>query len=196
MEGWLENVIRQIILYSLPVLISLTLVSLIESRLTGKESPHPFHAISWSGTWLPWFASILFSRATIIALPQPLSAGALPALYRACGHLVLCTIGFFLYSWSLGHPPATGLPPLHHWWAKVLMYYNLCMVAMNLVPLAGQWLGEIVLARLPSDITASLSNPRVSAVMYAVLAASPLLDWSIGAIVVFPIYERLASLAN
>jgi len=195
MDGWLENVIRQIILYSLPVLISLTTVSLVESKLSGKDIPTPFHTIGWSGTWLPWLASILFSRAMIIALPQPLDNGQLPAIYRAGGHLVLCIIGFFLYSWSLSHPPVTGLPPLHHWWAKVLMFYNLCMVGLNLLPLAGQWLGEIVLARLPSDIAASLSDPRGSAVMYAILAATPLLDWTIGAIVIFPIYEKLASLA-
>lgn len=195
MDGWLENVIRQIILYSLPVLISLTTVVAIESKLSGKKSPHPFYAIGWSGTWLPWLTSILFGRAMIIALPQPLGAGAKAALYRCGGHLLLCIIGFVLFSWSMDHKPATGLPPLHYWWAKVLMYYNLCMVAMNLVPLAGQWLGEIVIARLPADIAASLSEPRGSAVMYAVLAATPLLDWTLGAIVVFPIYEKLANLA-
>lgn len=196
METWLEIVVRQIILYSLPVLISLTTITAIESRLTGKSPPHPFFSIGWSGTWLPWIASILFGRGMIIALPQPLGSGALPALYRAGGHLILCTVGFFLYSWSLGHPPATGLPPLHHWWAKVLMFYNLCMVCLNLLPLAGQWLGEIVIARLPAEISASISSPHGSAVIYAVLAATPLLDWTVGAIVVYPIYGQLAALAD
>jgi len=193
MESWLENVVRQLILYSLPVLVSLTTVNLLESKLLRIPLPHPFHAIGWSGTWLPWLAAILFTRGTIIALPQPLQAGSRAALCRALGHLLLCGIGFLLYSWSLQQQPPTGLPPLHFWWAKVLMFYNLCMLCLHLLPLPGQWVGEMLLARLPAEIGASISSPHGSTVAHAFLAATPLLDLTIGAIVIFPIYEILAS---
>jgi len=195
MDGWLENVIRQLILYSLPVLVSLTTVTLIESKITGKAAPHPFHAISWTGAWIPLLVSILFGRGTIIALPQPLNSGSSAALFRCIAHLLLCAVGFFLYSFSLDHQPPTGLPPLHHWWAKVLMFFNLCMACMHLLPLPGQWMGELLLSSkwIGSDHeTIIRQHPTL---VHALFAASPLLDWSVGAIVIFPIYEKLASLA-
>ena len=195
MDAWLEIVVRQFILYSLPVLISLTMVTQIEAKLSKQPIPHPLFAIGWQGTWLPWFASILFTRGIIIALPQPLSTGSRAALYRLLAHLLLSAVGFLLYGWSLQHPPATGLPPLHHWWAKVLMFFNLCMAGMHLVPLPGQWAGELLLnsrqiTPLQRDI---ISQHR--ALIHALIAATPLLDWSVGGVIIFPIYEKLANLA-
>ncbi len=142
MDVWIETVIRQLILYSLPVLISLTFVSFIECKLIAKPAPHPFHAISWMGTWLPWIAAIFFSRAVIFALPRPVESGKHAALYRCSGHIILCITGFLLYCWSLNHQPPTGLPPLHLWWAKILMFFNLCMICMHLLPLPGMYVGE------------------------------------------------------
>ncbi len=195
MEAWLENVIRQCILYSLPVLISLTLVSIAESKLTGKESPHPFHAIGWAGTWLPWLAAILFGRGMVIALSQPVHQNVRAAFIRFVFHLILCGIGFLLYSWSLGHQPQAGLPSLHHWWAKVLMFFNLCMAIMHLVPLPGQMSGELLIGSGWVAEAHRLTIKQHPALIHAFIAATPLLDWSVGAIVVFPIYEQLASLA-
>ena len=195
MDVWFENVVRQFILYSLPVLISLTFVSLLESKLTRKDTPHPFHAVGWAGTWLPWLTSILFSRGIIIALSQPLKTGIRPATIRCLTHLLLCGFGFLLYSFSLAHQPPTGLPPLHHWWAKVFMFFNLCMTVMHLIPLPGQWAGELLLgSRWISKEHRKVIHQH-PAFMHAVLAATPLLDWSVGAIVIFPIYEQLANLA-
>lgn len=195
MDGWLENVIRQLILYSLPVLVSLTTIGMIESRMSSKPAPHPFHAIGWSGTWIPWLASVLFGRGIIIALPQPIGSGSRASLLRCLSHLLLCLIGFLLYSFSLDHQPPTGLPPLHHWWAKVLMFFNLCMACMHLLPLPGQWVGELVLNSkwVSGDHAASIrQHPTL---VHTLFAATPLLDWSVGAVVIFPIYEKLAGLA-
>lgn len=195
MDIWFENVIRQLILYSLPVLISLTFVSLLESKLTRTNTTHPFHAVSWAGTWLPWLTSILFGRGIIISLSQPLNTGARAAAIRFLIHLLLCGIGFLLYSWSLSHQPPTGLPPLHHWWAKVFMFFNLCMACMHLVPLPGQWTGELLLgSRWISKEHCEVIHQH-PAFIHAALAATPLLDWSVGAIVIFPVYEQLANLA-
>mgnify|MGYP005841218515 CR=1 FL=1 len=195
MDGWLENVIRQIILYSLPVLISLTIVSLAESKLTGKDTHHPFHAVSWAGTWLPWLASILFGRGMIIALSKPVEGGVKSTAYRFFSHLLLCGLGFMLYSWSLSHQPPTGLPPLHHWWAKVLMFFNLCMACMHLLPLPGQITGELLLDCRWVSAAHRHSIKQHPALIHAIMAATPLLDGSIGAIMVFPVYEHLANLA-
>jgi len=195
MDEWLTIVIRQLILYSLPVLVSLTLVILAESRLTGATIPHPFFAIGWRGTWLPLLASIAFHRGIIIALPNSLTSGVKTASVRLLAHVVLCVLGFVLFSWSLHHQAPTGLPPLHHWWAKVLMFFNLCMVGLHLLPLPGQWLGECLMARPPGlNIQSYLSKQHVWLVM-TVLAASPLLDFVLGATVVFPAYESLSNLA-
>lgn len=195
MEAWLEVVIRQFILYSLPLLISLTFVSFIESKLTHQPTPHPFYAISWMGTWLPWVAAILFSRAVIFSLPQPVGAGSRAALYRCLGHIILCITGFLLYSWSLNHQPPTGLPPLHLWWAKVLMFFNLCMVCMHLLPLPGMILGELLLPK-PWLSNLMQKNSRHNIALFTLLAASPLTDWLLGGSVIFPIYEQLANLAE
>ncbi|MES0371036.1 MAG: hypothetical protein ABUK11_02050 [Mariprofundaceae bacterium] len=195
MEIWLEAVIRQLILYSLPLLISLTFVSFIESKLTHQETAHPFFAISWMGTWLPLLAAILFSRAVIFSLPQPVASGSRAALYRCLGHIILCSTGFLLYSWSLNHQPSTGLPPLHLWWGKVLMFFNLCMACLHLVPLPGMLMGELILPRQWLSILTQ-NNSRHTITLFTLLAASPLTDWLLGSPVIFPIYEQLANLAE
>ncbi len=196
MDAWLEMVIRQIMLYALPVIISLTCVTMIESRLLRHELPHPFYAISWSGTWLPWIASILFTRGVIFSLPQPLLPGAKAALFRCLGHVSLSIIGFFLYSWSLSQQPPTGLPPIHHWWSKVFMFYNLCMASMHLLPLPGQWIGELLLTSKFGALVSKLSDRRYSVGIYTLLAASPLVDLILGEQVIYPVYAILANMAE
>ncbi len=191
MDAWLANLLRQIILYSLPVLISLTLVSLLEARLTGRPLPHPFYPLSWRGSWLPLFAGLLFQRGLLIAPPRMLVPSLRATAARFAGHLLLCAAGFLLYSLSLGHRPPTGLPPLHHWWAKVLMFFNLCMAALHLLPLPGQMLGALLAYRGGMRIT-----EQASVVLLTLLATSPLLDWLLGGLIVFPVYEMLSSLAH
>jgi len=79
--------------------------------------------------------AISFHRAIIFAMPQPVASGFKAAAIRAVSHLLLSAIGFVLYTVSLHWQPPTGLPPLHHWWCKVLMFFNLCMVSLHLIPL-------------------------------------------------------------
>ncbi len=195
MDAWLEIVIRQFILYSLPVLISLTTVSLVESGLIRQPAPHPFYAVSWAGTWLPWMAAIFFTRGIIFALPHPLQRGHRTAIYRCLTHLALCGLGLLLYSWSLRHHSPTGLPPLHHWWAKVFMFYNLCMACLHLLPLPGQWVGESLLYSKFGQALQRGVIRRYQVGIYIILAASPLPDRTIGSGMVFPVYEKLAGLA-
>jgi len=200
-DAWLEIVIRQIILYSLPMLVSLSMVGMIEARLSGRSLPHAFYPLRWKAAWLPCLASILFHRAVIFSLPRSISSGALPAAYRLTGHLLLCLLGFLLYAWSLAHPAVAGLPPLHHWWAKVLMYFNLCMVFLHLLPLPGMLLGEWLLPRLEkrySRVAASISSrfEDVSLWLWIALAASPLPDAILGAYGIFPVYAQVATWAT
>jgi len=199
MDAWLHIVIRQLILYSLPVIISLTLVVWIETRLTKRTLPHPFFAIAWRGTWIPLLASLAWHRGIIIALPNSLSTGVKSATIRCISHAILCILGFILFSWSLAYPAPTGLPPLHHWWAKVLMFFNLCMVSLHLLPIPGLMLGEWLLAshagkriahRLPRI------QPQHTWIIIALLALSPLLDLSIGTFIIFPVYESISNSAT
>jgi len=196
MDAWLANVIRQIILYSLPLLISLTLVGMLEARLRGQAMPHPFHPIAWRGTWLPWLAGLLFTRGVIIALPQPQQTGIIAAAARLLGHAGLTLAGFLLYTWSLHHMGESGLPPLHHWWAKVLMYFNLCMVTLHLLPLPGMMMGEWLATTRHGRPRAASLTPERGLWLWVVIAASPLRDWSLGAWLVYPAYEWLATAAN
>ncbi len=193
MDAWLDIVIRQIMLYALPVMISLTVAGWLEEP--GKPAPHPFHAIAWWGSWLPPLAGIAFHNGVIFALPRPRRAGPRPALNRLGAHLLLLAIGWLLYRVSLAHPPAAGLPPLHHWWAKVLMYFNLCMACLHLLPLPGMLAGEcFARSRIGAPFAAWLNDGR-QRILFALLAALPLLDLTLGGWLIFPIYERLASLA-
>jgi len=193
MDEWLNIVMRQLILYSLPLLISLTLVAAVEVRVSGNRVPHPFYAISWRGCWIPFFAALFMHRGVIIALPNPLAPGIKPAAIRLLAHVALCITGLFLYSWSLAHQPPAGLPPLHHWWAKVLMFFNLCMATLHLLPIPLLLVGEFIpknsfLGSLP----AGRSMPWI---VLALLAATPLLDLSLGVLIIYPVYEGLSSLA-
>jgi len=194
MEEWLAIVLRQLILYSLPVLISLTLLAAAEASFSRKSLPHPFYAVSGWTAWLPLLASICFHRGMIVALPRHLTADLASACIRFGMHLMLGLAGALLYSWSLQHPPATGLPPLHHWWAKVLMFFNLCMATMHLLPLPGFIAGEFVRRRLPT-LMQPLSTEKTS-LLLALLAATPILDWLLGGLIVFPVYEWLSHLAR
>lgn len=196
MDEWLNIVVRQLILYSLPVLVSLTCVTIIEAKFTASRQPHPFFALFWRGSWLPLLAALFFHRAIIIALPNPLQQGVKSSALRCSAHLLLCCVGFLLYAWSLDQQAPAGLPPLHYWWAKVMMFFNLCMVCLHLLPMPGLLMGELLLR---SDIKSLslLERLRPQAwCWFALLAASPLLDWSVGALMVFPLYEWLANSAN
>ncbi len=195
MEVWLEIVVRQIILYSLPVLISLSLIGMLEASLRKEPLPHPFHAIVWKSAWWPLLASIALQRAVIIALPQPLQWNLRGAWIRFLGHLAGVAIGFLLYQWSWQHQPSVGLPPLHHWWAKVTMYFNLCMLAMHALPMPGMLLGECLgrCGWLPLYAHAWLR--RHQHILWTIVAALPLLDLSYGAGIVFPIYRQLTTWA-
>jgi len=199
-ESWLEIVLRQIILYSLPMLVSLGVVGMLEARLSGKRIPHAFYAMSWKGAWLPWLACIALNRAVIFSLPRAVSHGARAAAYRFVAHALLCALGFILYTWSLSHPAVMGLPPLHHWWAKVLMFFNLCMLGMHLLPLPGMWFGEYVLPRLAgrglrsAQWLLTAGEDKIIWVWVG-LAASPLPDAILGAYGIFPIYGELATWA-
>jgi len=199
MDEWLNVVIRQIILYLLPVIISLTLVSLIEKRYTHTSTPHSFFAIAWRGTWWPFLISICFTRGVIFALPHALKSGLKPAYIRFLAHLMLTILGFMLYTWSLSHQAPTGLPPLHHWWAKVFMFFNLCMLGIHLLPLPNLLLGECLMMQRHKyhvlNLYAQQLTSQHSLWLITLLAASPLIDIAIGATVIFPIYEQLASLA-
>jgi len=199
MDEWLNIVIRQITLYVLPVIISLTLVCLIERRYTQTLIPHPFFAIAWSGTWWPFLASIFFTRGIIFALPNPLKAGLKPACIRFAAHFLLTCLGFMLYTWSLSHQAPVGLPPLHHWWAKVFMFYNLCMLGIHLLPLPNLLFGEWLITHRHKHHLLHAYVQQLTSQRYlwliALLAASPMIDISIGTAIIFPVYEQLASVA-
>ncbi len=192
MEEWLMIVSRQLFLYSLPVLLSLTLVIQLESRLTGAATPHALFAIRWRGAWLPLLAAIAFHRALIIALPPFLRCGVKAAAVRFIAHLLLSLLGFLLFSWSLSNPEPVGLPLLQHWWAKVLMFFNLCMAGLHLLPLPGLLMGECLLGTLGTGaFIKRWFDQKYTWPILAFLAASPLLDLILGAYVVFPLYSLL-----
>ncbi len=196
MEDLFHNLLRQLILYSLPVLISLSLLSLAEGwRRPELQSTHSFAYLGWSGTWLPLLASILLHRGMIIVPPRIFLPGPVGAVRRLLVHLLLCGVGFGLYSLALHYAPPTGLPPLHLWWAKVLMFFNLCMAAMHLLPLPGFAVGELF-CRHPR--TARYFNIGEKPLVWwlTLLAASPLLDMIPGRFLSFPVYEYLASAAT
>jgi len=196
MEAWLAIVMRQIILYSLPVVVSLSLVGMLESAFLSRKdlSGNPFRGMAWQGAWLPFAASILFGRAVIIALPQPASPGPVAAFVRLSVHLVLCLAGWLLYALALAHAPDTGLPPLHQWWAKVLMFFNLCMACLHLLPLPGMLVGEWLSGWRPVHRCRHWMQD-CAPWLFAVLAASPVLDLFPGQVLIFRIYEVLATQA-
>lgn len=196
MDEWLNIVVRQLILYSLPVLVSLTLVSLLEARSIKRSTSHPFYAIAWRGTWLPLLAALFFHRGIIIALPHVLQSGIKTASARFLSHGLLFIIGFFLFAWGLAHQAPAGLPPLHHWWAKVFMFFNLCMAALHLLPLPMMLAGESLAKTGLRPYFASVSVTHYSWLIFAILAASPLLDLLLGTYIVFPVYEAVSSYAT
>ncbi len=196
MDSWLEIIVRQLILYSLPVLISLTCITMVEARLLKKTAPHPFYAISWRGTWLPLLASLAFHRGIIIALPNTMGNNIKSTALRFATHVALCLLGFLLYTWSLTQQAPAGLPPVHHWWTKVLMFFNLSMACLHLLPLPGLLAGQALAEIKSTRFICTYLNSHHSVLVLTLLAASPLLDLILGNGIVFPIYESLSSLAR
>lgn len=195
MASWLEIVVRQLILYSLPVLVSLSTVAMMESRLLRIAVSSPFHAIGWRGTWWPLLASLAFHRGIIIALPQPVGQGLKAAGIRCTAHGLLTLLGLILYTWSIAYQPPVGLPPLHFWWAKIVMFFNLCMLCLHLLPLPGMLAGQYLAGTRTGSLIVSAVNEKRSILIITLLAASPLLDMLLGAFLVFPIYESMNNLA-
>ncbi len=195
MDEWVQIVVRQLMLYSLPVLISLTLVVLLEAKVCRREVPHPFFSIWGRGVWLPLLASIAFHRGLVIAPPNFLTTGVKAATVRLIAHILLCLTGFLLFAWSLAHQPPVGLPPLHHWWAKVFMFFNLCMAALHLLPLPGMLAGELLVLTAAGRWIRRFDLSIAAWLIWTLLAASPLLDWIVGGTIVFPIYEALSNRA-
>ncbi len=186
----MQNFTHQLILYSLPVLLSLTTIGAIEGRYQQKDFAS-VHAFAWKGCFFPLLISLLFARAVIIALPQALKQNLTHAWLRFLLHGGLALLGFALYAWSLAHQPETGLPPLHLWWAKVLMYFNLCMMVLHILPLPNMIMGEWLRQHRP----AWFRWQEHSLWLWLFLAASPLLDACLGVYLIYPIYGSLASWA-
>lgn len=191
-EDWLSLVLRQCMLYSLPVLMSLSVIVQVEALYTGEASP--FVRLLDSRTWLPLLAAILFHRGIIVAFPRPAAPGLKLAMLRFGLHALLCLVGFLLFAWSQHHPPAYGLPPMHYWWSKVLMFFNLCMCAMHLLPLPGMLIGEWISSRWLRLPKSGYAKNRGWSWALAVLAATPLLDKVPGSLLVFPVYEWMATM--
>jgi len=188
----MEYTIRQIILYSLPVVISLTVAGWIECRLTKSEpSANPFQALCAYSAWALPLVAIAVHQPVILALGKPVHTNLKATASRFSAHLFLMLLGFALYAWALAHQPPTGLPPLHQWWAKVLMYFNLCIVMAHLLPLPELLMGEIVrrYIRLPAI-------PHLTLIALLILSITPFLNRLLGHPLNYPVYEELAKHAS
>jgi len=192
MEAWLEYAIRQIILYSLPVVISLTITGWIERHLTKSDPPaNPFHALCAYSAWALPLIAIAVHQPVILALGKPVQPALKATISRFVAHVLLMVLGFALYAWALAHQPPTGLPPLHQWWAKVLMYFNLCVVMIHLLPLPDLLMGEIVQRYIRLPVI-----PHLTVIVLVILSITPLLNWLIGQPLIYPVYEELAKQAS
>ncbi len=192
-----EIVVRQCILYSLPMLMTITLLTWMQRHLLPQSNAPQF--VNYQvGTFLPFVVSLLMARAMIVLLIYPVVSGLYAAWIRVLGHVLLCFLGWVLYTWALSHPPLTGLPALHHWWAKVLMYLNLCLIILHLLPLPHMLLGELLLLLKPLQPYAVWLRAQhwLLIAPITLLVLTPWLDLGLGMPIVFPIYEQLASWAT
>lgn len=188
MEAWLEYVVRQLILYSLPVMVSLTLACWLEILWTRTSPPgQALHALHTPTAWGLPLLGIAVHQPVVLAFGQPVREGVQGAAARLAAHLLLLAAGFLLYAWALAVQPVQGVPPLHQWWAKLMMYFNLCVVMAHLLPLPGLLAGEILRYRF------RLSLPiRAGWTILALLSLTPLLQALIGRPLIFPLYQQLA----
>jgi len=188
LDTWLEPVLRQCILYSLPVVVSISIVGMVQRE---HQNLAVFHAFRWHGSYLPLIVGVFLQRGVLIALPRMHQASISQAAQQVLTHAVLCAIGYLLYQWSVPSVSSYGLPPLHHWWAKVLMFYNLCMVLLHLLPLPNLLLGEILLRYIPNY--APVCRQYGLSVL-CVCVALTIIDISIGTWFIYPVYEQMANL--
>jgi len=196
MDAWLQIVVRQLMLYSLPVIVSLSCTAMFVAWINRTPLKHPFAGIAGRAVWLPLLAAISLHRGIIITGYGKLTPGVKVAATRLLAQTLLCLVGVLLYAWSLGHMPSAGLPPLHHWWAKVLMFFNLCMIGMHLLPLPGQLVGEWLRRKQQFQLIERIETMHMGWLLLTLLAASPLLDLLLGAGIIFPVYESLTGFAT
>ncbi|MDQ6962374.1 MAG: hypothetical protein Q9M28_07545 [Mariprofundaceae bacterium] len=186
-DAWLELVLRQCILYSLPVVVSLSIVGLLQSK---AKQQAPFDVFLWHGSYLPLLLGIVFHRGVLIALPQMSQPSLSQASRHVLIHFFLCGIGYLLYQWTMPSVSDYGLPPLHHWWSKIFMFYNLCMLCLHVLPLPGLFVGELI-CRYVWRGAASYRQYSVPLLCLAVVLT--LLELSLGSWVIYPIYEQALS---
>ncbi|MDX8393296.1 MAG: hypothetical protein R8K21_01760 [Mariprofundales bacterium] len=144
--------------------------------------------------WLPFLACILFQRGFIIAFFSHDEKTAKSCLQHVLFHAILSILGFLLYAVSLQYAPIQGLPPVHHWWAKVFMFFNLCMIAIHLLPITACWLAYHCQDRIKFLMQYQLPD-SYAVISMTILAATPIFDWLLGGYLIFPIYEWLATQA-
>jgi len=77
----------------------------------------------------------------------------------------------------------------------VLMFFNLCMACLHLLPLPGQLVGECLMKSPSGHVISRYCKPRHTWLVLTVLAASPLLDYMLGRTIVYQVYESMSSLA-
>lgn len=207
MEEWFSMVIRQGIFYSFPLIITFSVLWMVELHFKENANYHQNQPSllqsNVSNILLPFLVSLLLGRGVMFAwypFTVPFSdrpkQGLHLALQRAGVHLLLCWLGWILYAWALDHAPSAGLPPLHHWWAKVLMYFNLCMLALHLMPLPRMVVGELLFLNPKFHSYQGWLEHRLNGlVVTTLIAASPLPDLLLGGVVIFPVYEWMASIA-
>ena len=186
-DAWLELVLRQCILYSLPVVVSLSIVGLLQDK---RAQQFPFAVFLWHGSYLPLLLGIVLQRGVLIALPRMSQPSVSQAARHVLIHAVLCFVGYLLYQWTIPSVSDYGLPPLHHWWAKILMFYNLCMLCVHVLPLPYFFIGEILCHYGWQGATLYRQSSVYFLCLVVILS---LLDLSLGAWLIYPMYAQVLS---
>jgi len=186
LEIGLESILRQVILYSLPVIISISVIGMVQHR---KDNTAAFDVFAWHGSYLPIFIGIFLHRGVLVALPRMHQPSISQSTKHVLTHVVLCITGYVLYQWTIPNGNNYGLPPLHHWWAKVLMFYNLCMIFLHLLPLPNLFMGEVLLHYNPQYATRYRKHGLT---ILCLVIAFTFIDISLGTWLIYPIYEHMA----
>ena len=204
----MDNFFRLFFIWSMPILVSIAVVSAVRYRLDVRlsgSSPvsennglrrnlDPFFSL------LMPIVLILIHHPFMLAFPRQRSSYDLKsdrewrryqALGNLAGHALLTLICTLLFAVAIATQPQAGMSGLTYYWPKAGIFFNATMGLMHLLPWPPFLLGTVLVNKAVLDRISDRTGTVIGAVLVLAIPA----NYGFGQ-VVFPVYHWLCATAG
>ena len=204
----MDNFFRLLFIWSMPVMISIVVVTAVRYRLDVQLGDSSVASENWGlrRNLDPFFSLllpivlILIHHPFMLAFPRQRSSYDIKSdrewrRYQALGnfsvHALLTLICTLLFAVAITTQPQTGMPGLTYYWPKAGIFFNVTMGLMHLLPWPPFLLGTMLVNNRLADRISDRSGVVVGAVLILAIPA----HYGYGQLV-FPVYHWLCAIAG